>query len=437
MSIRWVLSLGIAALLGLMAIGQIGLIYWSKDRIEREIQQQSQELTKVVIHATTQQLANNAVPPVPSVPQVTPVPAPGNTKQQLQKLEIITSSNRPIDVQQLQQQMEQQLESIQQQAGQREFKLFRNNSGASSLIQSLFQSAILMILICALLAFVLALWLAHKFIAPLQQLIEGFRQLAAGRLGVQLPVQGLADYRYVQQQFNVTSQQLAEHASQAEQQQAQQHLIELGEISRGLVHALRNPLHTLALSIEQLAAQQPDTTTQQLALLAEQKVQHINRTLTALLTLSCGQIDRNQPVSLPTILQDLLLEFSSAPVQFDLSLPETVPLYGSEAELRSLIHAVLCNAIEASPVQGLVRIDVTVDDEHLWLRITDQGPGLTAQVAARLFQPHVSSKPEGAGMGLYICQRLLQRYYQGDVALVNNTAGGCAATIRLKRGDRQ
>ncbi|WP_337841831.1 ATP-binding protein [Rheinheimera sp.] len=425
MSIRWVLSLGIAGLFGLMAICQIGLIYWSKDRIEREILQQSQELTRVVLRATSKQFG----PPAAASP-----PTEAQWTEQEKNIRVVTTEADPVDLHELQQKMEQQLAQVQKNGGPAEFRVLHKELRTTPLTQTLFHSSIAMILACSLVALLLALWLAHKFIAPLQQLITAFRQLAAGDLGVQLPVQGLADYRYVQQQFNLTSQQLAAAAAQAELHQAQQHLIELGEISRGLVHALRNPLHTLALSIEQLAEHQPDQQTQKLAVLAEQKVQHINRTLTALLTLSCGQIDRSQPVSLLALMQDLALEFSSSGVRFELELAPELQLTGAETELRSLLHAVVSNAVEASPPAGQVRVYAQTSATQLTLFIDDQGAGLSPDIAARLFQPHVSSKAEGAGMGLYICQRLLRRYYQGDLALHNKAEGGCCAQLWFGRG---
>ena len=66
---------------------------------------------------------------------------------------------------------------------------------------------------------------------------------------------------------------------------------------------------------------------------------------------------------------------------------------------------------------------------------------LSNDIIAQLFQPHISSKAEGAGMGLYLCRRLLQRYYHGDITINNlsgnhptepandNAVGGCMAKI--------
>ena len=160
---------------------------------------------------------------------------------------------------------------------------------------------------------------------------------------------------------------------------------------------------------------------------AEQKMQQINRSLTALLTLSCDDINRSQQLSLRSVINDLMLEFSTAAVKFELSGDDDLYLAGAESELRAIVHAVLSNAVEASPAQGL--ISLTLDATQRQLTITDQGPGLAPVIAERLFSPHCSTKAEGAGMGLYIARRLLERYYQGTISLQNLSAGGCLACI--------
>jgi len=194
-------------------------------------------------------------------------------------------------------------------------------------------------------------------------------------------------------------------------------------MSRGLVHALRNPIHTMALALEQLSGSDPA-----LQQLIEQKMQHINRTLSTLLTLSCQGVDRSTPVALKAVLQDLCLEFSAQQLQLD---APALCCHGAEAELRFILHVLVSNAVEASPQPGTVCLKLWQAPDGIYFQVTDQGPGLSPTVAASLFQPHISSKAEGAGMGLYLAQRLLQMYYQGDIQLQNRPEGGVLAQIRL------
>jgi C4-dicarboxylate-specific signal transduction histidine kinase len=130
-------------------------------------------------------------------------------------------------------------------------------------------------------------------------------------------------------------------------------------------------------------------------------------------------------------LQDIALEFSHQSVQLALSLPDQLSLQGAETELRSICHAVISNAVEASPLDGIVSIRLTEHHGTAILQVSDQGPGIPTAIAGQLFQPHISSKAEGAGMGLYLCQRLLQRYYHGHVELHTATSGGCVATLTI------
>src|SRR5690606_30297770 len=96
-------------------------------------------------------------------------------------------------------------------------------------------------------------WLAHRITAPLRGLGLTAGELADGRLGAQAPVAGSPEVRDTITTFNRMSTQLAELQQQAEQLRQRRALTELGEIGRGLAHALRNPLHAVGLTLEELA----------------------------------------------------------------------------------------------------------------------------------------------------------------------------------------
>ena len=415
MSIRFALFSGIIALLLVMALSQTALIYGFKQRLQQEITEQSTELTRVVLQMTAEKLQAGSHT----------TQAPAEVKQQVKIIEL---EKTPGTVVNLQNQLQQQLLVLTSKDPQ-QLKTWhvKTDRSTSPLIADFMRYTLLMIGISTIIAILLALYLAHRFIRPLDHLLQGFRQLQDGELGHTIKEQGLQEYRYVAQQFNQMSVQLAQLAEQAEQAQQQQHLVELGEISRGMVHALRNPIHTLTLLLEQVAHSDDAALRQQLADTAEQKMQQINRSLTALLTLSCADINRQHRVSLLSVVQDLMLEFSSASVQFQLAGDTDLVINGAESELRTILHAVISNAVEASPAEGV--ISLTFDKRQKQLLIDDMGPGLDATIAAQLFSPHCSSKAEGAGMGLYIAQRLLQRYYHANISLDNRVGGGCRVCI--------
>ncbi|WP_372624788.1 sensor histidine kinase [Arsukibacterium sp.] len=451
MSIRWALSLGIICLLLVMAASQIWLVRFFQGQIEQQISSSSSEITRVVLAQTADQLETIIRrPPRPPAP---PVPANGEApREQAESREHrvriieIEKDGRQLSIESLadihgQQEQQAVAHLLQQIAAEklqdRAEQLHRSGrfNQAGPLIAEFTRYTMLLIAASTALAMLIALWLGHRLIQPLQRLVAGFKQLQQGHLGQQVATTGLAEYRFVSEQFNQMSSQLAALAAQAEQHQQQQHLAELGEISRGMVHALRNPIHTLSLLLEQVASSDDPQLRLRLSEQAEQKMQHINRNLTAMLTLSCADIDRSQPVSLQNVINDLLLEFSTRQLRFTVSGAGNVWLAGAEAELRSIFHTVLANAAEASGGKGKISIDVQPQAQQLHITICDDGPGLSPDIASRLFSPHCSSKADGAGMGLYIASRLLKLYYQGSISLENRAGGGCCVTILFNKID--
>jgi len=99
-----------------------------------------------------------------------------------------------------------------------------------------------------------------------------------------------------------------------------------------------------------------------------------------------------------------------------------------EADLVLLILENLAqNAIDATPRGGRVRLTMSRTDEAV-MEMSDQGPGLSAGQAARLFTPGVSSKKGGSGIGLAICKQLAE-HLGARLELAANSSSG--AIFRL------
>jgi signal transduction histidine kinase len=88
------------------------------------------------------------------------------------------------------------------------------------------------------------------------------------------------------------------------------------------------------------------------------------------------------------------------------------------------------NALEATPSGALVEIEASHDSEGVQVCVLDRGPGVDAELAARVFEPGVTSKTRGSGLGLTIA-RALARQHGGDLELRGREGGGCEAVLRL------
>ena len=128
--------------------------------------------------------------------------------------------------------------------------------------------------------------------------------------------------------------------------------------------------------------------------------------------------------------------------------PELPPLETDATRLQQILHNVLDNAIKYSPDGGLIEIRACLEQQRdpfhplnadppiAQISICDQGIGINAQQRARLFQPFsrldspVTSRVQGAGLGLYITHRLVEAM-QGTIELTSQENEGTCVTLRF------
>ena len=120
-------------------------------------------------------------------------------------------------------------------------------------------------------------------------------------------------------------------------------------------------------------------------------------------------------------------------VRTDIRLDATV---GSASLDRIQIGQVIINlvrnaveAMEASEQRELV-VATRAADGAVEITVSDTGPGIASEIAARLFQPFVTTKPTGLGLGLSICREIVEAH-EGQLTAAPGAAGGTVFTVRL------
>jgi len=300
--------------------------------------------------------------------------------------------------------------------------------------------------------------LAHRVSVPLQRLSRAASRVGSGELGTQIAEEGDREVASTIAAFNHMSARLCELDCEARELREREHLTEIGEVARGVAHALRNPLNALGLAVDELAA--AEHTRAERAALARSvrgEVERIDRALRSFLALSSGAGGTSAAraeVDLADVARDVALEVLQDPrlavdVEVD-APPRGAPLRGVAPELRAIVHALVVNAAEASPPGGRVRVAIAprapgdqgapVDRGGRgvpggWeLAVEDDGPGLEAHVRERLFTPHLSTKEHGAGMGLFLARRVAAHRYAGSLVLEEREPRGTRAVLRLASG---
>jgi two-component system C4-dicarboxylate transport sensor histidine kinase DctB len=114
--------------------------------------------------------------------------------------------------------------------------------------------------------------------------------------------------------------------------------------------------------------------------------------------------------------------------------PAELSVMADEAAIGSLLINLMRNAIDAmqGAAQRILRVEARAQGERVILSVTDTGPGIRADILPRLFEPFVTSKPAGAGLGLgLVISAQLMRAVGGSVAANNRGQGGACFTVDL------
>jgi C4-dicarboxylate-specific signal transduction histidine kinase len=116
-----------------------------------------------------------------------------------------------------------------------------------------------------------------------------------------------------------------------------------------------------------------------------------------------------------SMLDDALIlvraEASAKRIEIVLDVPPELPsLHGDRIQLQQVILNLVRNAMEALAGRndGIIRITVRCLEGLVEVRVADNGPGIEPALAARLFEPLTTSKPDGLGLGLSICASIVQ-----------------------------
>jgi len=272
--------------------------------------------------------------------------------------------------------------------------------------------------------------MSRRLTRPLRSLADGAEALGHGDLGIQVPVSATGEVGDLQRSFNRMSARLAELEAEREMWQEREHLAQLGDLSRGLAHTLRNPLHTLGLAVEELASGKGER--QDLVATSRSQIRRIDRWLRSFLALGAEEVAEPEAADLGALVRAVALESVQQGAQ--------VRIEGGEGDLlvrvvpgavRAALANLIENATEVSPDGEPVEVIVAVEDGDAVVSIVDGGPGLPDAVRERLFSPHVTTKVGGSGMGLFLARQLVVGMHGGSLEIVDGTDGGTVATMRL------
>jgi two-component system, NtrC family, sensor histidine kinase HydH len=225
-----------------------------------------------------------------------------------------------------------------------------------------------------------------------------------------------------------------------------EHLAAVGQMAAGIAHELRNPLMPMKILVQAAAERvhSPGLDERDLAVL-EQEITRLERSIQLFLDFARPPRVEKRTFDVGEMLTQLvsLLAARAAQqgVRLECRLPQQpVQIQADVGQVRQVVLNLLLNALDASPHGGTVLLEMAVSgrpsegdgrgDRWLTLRVSDTGCGLPAGLGERIFEPFVSTKETGLGLGLSICKRIVEAH-EGEIQAADRDGGGAVFTVRL------
>jgi signal transduction histidine kinase len=209
-----------------------------------------------------------------------------------------------------------------------------------------------------------------------------------------------------------------------------------GRMAAGIAHEVRNPLMAIKLLVQALAdGRTGDRLRPRDMEVLEEEIIRLEQSVGTFLDFARPPRPDKKPVEVGPLVAQVADRVRGRADLQQVEVVVSAPRRPVVAELdpnqlQQVLYNLLFNALDAQPTGG--RIDLTVAEAggSVEVRVADAGPGLPARVRERVFEPFVSTKDAGMGLGLSICRRIVETH-AGEITAADRPGGGTVFTVRL------
>jgi nitrogen-specific signal transduction histidine kinase len=204
-----------------------------------------------------------------------------------------------------------------------------------------------------------------------------------------------------------------------------------------MAHEIRNPLAAIKGFIQLLMPELDELGKQGYGQIIIGEIERANGILEDYLREPYSEKKGMERIQVQSLLRDMQQLYMGQAIQKDIqmyvhSAIQEVEVYGNRYELIQVLTNLIKNAIEASTddqrKRKIIQLEASADDQTVFIKVSDNGPGMDEQTLHHLFTPYFTTKEEGTGIGLSICRKLLQKY-NGQLAVSSELGKGTEFTI--------
>ena len=286
--------------------------------------------------------------------------------------------------------------------------------------------------------------LARRITGPLRKLVEGTVRIARGDFSRRIVVDSQDEIGDLARSFDEMTGELLrarERMEEANRKLVQaEKLASIGRLSATIAHEIRNPLTSVKLNIQKVAAnERADPAESEHLSIAKEGIAQIEKFIKDLLSFTRVSELHLERFSLEQVLEESLKvlrdAFRDKGIAIETSYaPGLPPALVDGDKLRQVFLNVLRNAWEALDEGGRVEIvldlDPGQDGPRFRVRISDDGPGIPRANRESIFEPFFTTKPSGFGLGLANARKIVEQH-NGTIRLARRKGGGSQFVICL------
>lgn len=219
----------------------------------------------------------------------------------------------------------------------------------------------------------------------------------------------------------------------------------MGEMSSGIAHEVNQPLeaitntaYSVALTLEKYKSDLPNSVMSDLEFLSFQ-AERAGEIIRRMRSLSMKSDRSREHVDLQKTIHEVKSlidsEFHKQHVHLVTQIQKNLPpVEGDQIQLQQVLLNLLRNSIEAfenSPLESrVVHLTATSDSTVVCITVADNGPGIACENESAVFEPFLTTKPEGMGMGLAICRSIIESH-GGSLIAQTLQSGGASFSFRI------